>query len=581
MKRDTNTRRMAVGRYVSAALSLLSIYLTCAAQGLLPLPAFIRPLPAHMLLLPGILLLASGINWRCFRRGFCALLRGRPDRDSCAVLAVILALILCALGASSGATGCAVLLLTMCSWMDALEGSFPMPSGGSGWFYGVFAAAVCAAVFWGIRGSAVSVILSRVLGILAAASVCPFRLLTGLCASRAARALPVPCNDLQTVAALGTADTVLVQPDGLLTGAPAVSEIHPAGMDEDDFLSLAASLLQGCDTPDAAYIVSLAQSRGLALQDASERESLPEGGWHAAIGGRRYFAGTQEQLQRAGIFAPRADELALSGKTSVCFGMEGGMFLGRIALEHPICEDAQDAMQTLAAQRLRLVLPSGAQPLYTRQLAARFGADVSDAADAGGQLQQEGRPVLLVSGEPQAEMREEIPVLSLQTLTDAPVCLRRCRHAVYVGRLLTGLSAALFVLLVGLAGGLFAPALDFGGHPLLCALLSLLIAAVSALLACIAVPSAPARHPEEEPPQPAQPRPEAVSAEASTTVLRMDELPAVPGKAALEQALLDVPGVLTAEADYETGLILVTGTADKETLLRAIAEVASVKEGKQ
>ena len=61
----------------------------------------------------------------------------------------------------------------------------------------------------------------------------------------------------------------------------------------------------------------------------------------------------------------------------------------------------------------------------------------------------------------------------------------------------------------------------------------------------------------------------------------MDELPAVPGKIALEQALLDVPGVLTAEAKYETGIILVTGTADKETLLRAIAEAASVKEGKQ
>ena len=581
MKQDANTRRMAAGRYASAVLSLLSVYLTCAAQGIVPLPAFIRPLMVQILLLPGILLLAAGLNWRCFRCGFRALLRGRPGRNSCAVLAVILALILCALGASSGAAGCAVLLLTTCSWMDALEEPFALPSGGSGWFYGVFAAAVCAAVFWGIRGSAVSVILGRVLGILALASVCPFRLLTGLCDSRAERALPVPCNDLQTVAALGSADTVLVQPDGLLTGAPAVSEIHPAGMDEDDFLSLAASILQGCGAPDAACIASLAQSRSLALQDASEREALPDGGWRAVIGGRQYFAGTQEQLQRSGIFAPHADELALSGKTSVCFGMEGGMYLGRIALEHPDCPDAQDAMRALASQRLRLVLPCGAQPLYTRQLAARFGADVSDAADAVGQLQQEGSPVLLVSGEPRAKLQEQLPVLSLQALADAPACLRQCRHAVRAGRVLNGLSAALLVLLAGLAGGVFSPALDCGDRPLLCALLSLFITAVSALLACIAVPSAPARHPEEEPPQPAQPQPEAVSAEASTTALRMDELPAVPGKIALEQALLDVPGVLTAEANYETGIILVTGTADKETLLRAIAEAASVKEGKQ
>lgn len=580
MKQDANTRRMAAGRYASAVLSLLSVYLTCAAQGIVPLPAFIRPLLVQMLLLPAMLLAASGLNWRCFRRGVRALLHGRPDRDSCVVLAAVLAAGLCALGASSGTAGCAVLLLTMYSWMDALEDPFALPSG-SGWFYGIFAAAVCAAVFWIIRGNSVGHILERVLSLLAAASVCPFRLLAGLCSARAKRALPVSCDNLQTVSALGTADTAVIIPDGLLTDAPAVSDIRPAGMDEAGFLSLAASILQGCGAPDAACIVSLAQSRSLALQDASEREALPDGGWRAVIGGRQYFAGTQEQLQRSGIFAPHADELALSGKTSVCFGMEGGMYLGRIALEHLDCPDAQDAMRALASQRLRLVLPCGAQPLYTRQLAARFGADVSESADTLGQLRREGSPVLLVSGEPRAKLQEQLPVLSLRTLADAPVCLRRCRHAVHAGRLLTGLSAALLVLLAGLAGGVFSPAFDLGDRPLLCALLSLLITVVSVLLICAAVPSARAEAPADEPQQPVQPKPEAVSAEASTTVLRMDELPAVSGKIALEQALLDVPGVLTAEANYETGVILVTGTADKETLLRAIAEAVSAKEGTQ
>lgn len=580
MKQDSNHRRMAAGRYLSFFLSLLSVYLTCAVQGLLPLPAFIQPLLAQMLLLPAMLLLAAGLNWRCFRRGICAILRGKPGRDSCAVLAAILAAGLCALGASSGAAGCAVLLLTVCSWMDMWEETLALPSGGSGWFYGVFAAAACAAVFWIIRGNSVGRILERVLSLLAAASVCPFRLLAALCNTRAKHALPVPCAGLPTVSALGTADTVLLIPDGLLTGAPNVSDIRPAGMDETNFLSLAASILRGSALPAAPCIAALAQSRGLTLQEPSEQEALPDGGWRAVIGGRCYFAGTQAQLQRAGIFAPRADELALAGKISVCFGMEGGMYLGRIALEHPVCPDVQDAMRALASQRLRLVLPCGEQPLYTRQLAARFGADVSETADALGQPQEEGT-VLLISGEPQAKMREQLPVLSLRTLADAPVCLRQCRHAVRAGRVLTGLSAALLVLLAGLAGGVFSPALDMGDRPLLCALLSFFITAASALLACIAVPSAPALHPEEAPPQPAQPQPEAVSAEASTTALRMDELPSVPGKAALEQALLDVPGVLTAEANYETGIILVTGTADKETLLRAIAEAASVKEGKQ
>ena len=87
--------------------------------------------------------------------------------------------------------------------------------------------------------------------------------------------------------------------------------------------------------------------------------------------------------------------------------------------------------------------------------------------------------------------------------------------------------------------------------------------------------SAAERAAEDQPPQPPLPKPAPSEPAASRTLtIRMEELPAMPGKAALEQALLDVPGVRTAEADYEAGLILVTGTAEKEPLLQAIAEAA-------
>ena len=111
----------------------------------------------------------------------------------------------------------------------------------------------------------------------------------------------------------------------------------------------------------------------------------------------------------------------------------------------------------------------------------------------------------------------------------------------------------------------------------LCALLACGLAALTILPASTGrhAGSAAERAAEDQPPQPPLPEPEPSEPAASRTLtIRMEELPAMPGKAALEQALLDVPGVRTAEADYEAGLILVTGTAEKEPLLQAIAEAA-------
>lgn len=250
------------------------------------------------------------------------------------------------------------------------------------------------------------------------------------------------------------------------------------------------------------------------------------------------------------------------------------MYLGLIALQSPLLPGAQEAIHALAAQRLRPVLTAGSQPLYTKQLAAQTGAAVEGAA----QPAQKGRTVCIRAGDPGALLQEQTPVLSVQTLIDAAEAISVCRRAVRTRRGLQGLGAVCTFLLTGAAGGLFAPALDLGASPALCALLACGLAALTILPASTErhAGSAAERAAEAQPPQTplSEPEPTEPAASSRTLTIRMDELPAVPGKAALEQALLDVPGVRTAEADYETGLILVTGTAEKEPLLQAIAEAA-------
>lgn len=472
--------------WISTALAALALCLTCG----LPLPAGIPPMLLQWLILPLLALLTAAVQAGRLLAGLRAALAGKPDGRLFCLLAAIGALALAALGKGGSSAAAATLLLCADAWLAQLQarvdGELPgtrlSSAGARLWFWGFLLAAVCAAVVWGILGAAADEIVCRAVGILAVGALCPFSLIAA-CAVRTCR---VPVLDAQAVPALGDTDIVLLEPEGLLTGAPSVSDIRPAGMEEGQFLALAASILQGSGDGQAVCIRALAEDRGLALRPAAQADAAG-----AVIDGKHYLAGTAEQLRRAGIAAPRADELALSGKAALCFGMEGGLYLGRIALQCPICADAQETVQALSAQGLSVVLPAGREPLLTRQLAARIGASTAEqgeTAAAWQALKKQGRPALLRAGDFCAELEELGPVLTLETLADAPEVFRVCRRAVRSSKMLTGAAAALAVLLAGCAGGIFAPAADLGSEPLLCALLGLAVTGLTVLPAMAGTP---------------------------------------------------------------------------------------------
>lgn len=472
--------------WISTALAALALCLTCG----LPLPAGIPPMLLQWLILPLLTLLAAAVQAGRLLAGLRAALAGKPDSRLFCLLAAVGALALAALGKGGSSAAAATLLLCADAWLAQLQarvdGELPgtrlSSAGARLWFWGFLLAAVCAAVVWGILGAAADEIVCRAVGILAVGALCPFSLIAA-CAVRTCR---VPVLDAQAVPALGDTDIVLLEPEGLLTGAPSVSDIRPAGMEEGQFLALAASILQGSGDGQAVCIRALAEDRGLALRPAAQADAAG-----AVIDGKHYLAGTAEQLRRAGIAAPRADELALSGKSELCFGMAGGLYLGRIALQRAICADAQETVQALLAQGLSVVLPAGREPLLTRQLAARIGtstAEQGETAAAWQALKKQGRPALLHAGDFCAELEETGPVLTLETLADAPAVFRVCRRAVRSSKMLTGAAAALAVLLAGCAGGIFAPAADLGSEPLLCALLGLAVTGLTVLPAMAGTP---------------------------------------------------------------------------------------------
>ena len=480
MKNTAHSARQLVFCCVTTVLTALLAVLTFLRPERLPL----APLLVAMLLRPTLLLVTAGVNFSCLKTGVRALFAGKPERHTAAVLTVLLAIVLCALGVCPDASAAAALLLTASAWLDLLEqrleselpGAQAERTAEAVWAWAGFAAAVCAAAVWAALGAGIGAVLTRALCVLAASALCPFRVIALLAARRAISRMPVPAASVQAAEALGMADTALVCPEGLLTGEPAAAELRPAGMEEGQFLALAASIVQGCGAPEARAVFSAAQSRGLAALPAEACTQTPDGFC-------AYYAGTPEQLRRHGIFAPRADDVSLSGKTALLFGIEGGMYLGLITLQSPLLPGAPEACRALAAQRLDLRLPAGNDPLYTKWLAAQTGAEVAEAAapeQALAQLAQKGSPVCIRHGEPGAFLQAQTPVLSVQTLSDAPEAVSVCRRAVRMRRGLQGLGAVCTLLLAGTAGGLLAPALDLGAAPALCALLAAVLTALPA-----------------------------------------------------------------------------------------------------
>ena len=117
MKNNTHSVRQIVCSCISMLLTALLTVLTYLDPEQVPL----APLLVRMLLLPGLLLVIAGVNFCCLKTGICKLFTGKPDRHTTAVLTVLLAFVLCALGVFPDAAAAAALLLTASAWLDLLE----------------------------------------------------------------------------------------------------------------------------------------------------------------------------------------------------------------------------------------------------------------------------------------------------------------------------------------------------------------------------------------------------------------------------------------------------------------------------
>ncbi len=276
----------------------------------------------------------------------------------------------------------------------------------------VMAIAVLTFFVWGLFGPEPSWVFGLVNAVAVLIIACPCALglatpmsimvATGLGATRG-----VLFRDAAAIENLRKVNTLLIDKTGTLTeGRPAFDRAVPAaGFEADEILRLAASLDQGSEHPLADAIVRAARERGMTLDKPENFESASGIGVRAQVAGHQLALGNSSLMQQIKVsVAPlmaQAEGLRAEGASVMHLAVDGKL-AGLLAVSDPIKASTPEALATLKAAGLRIVMATGDGLTTAKAVAVRLGiAEVhgevkpADKLMLVEQLQKEGRIVAM------------------------------------------------------------------------------------------------------------------------------------------------------------------------------------------
>ena len=175
-------------------------------------------------------------------------------------------------------------------------------------------------------------------------------------------------------------DTLIVDKTGTLTeGRPAFERVIPVeGMAPDEVLRLAASLDQGSEHPLAEAIVRAARERGLALGKVESFESDTGIGVRGMVDGQALALGNTALMQQDSVdiasLQKAAEDLRTQG-ASVMYLAAAGRLAGLLAVSDPVKSSTLEALNSLKAAGIKVIMATGDGLTTARAVALRLGID--------------------------------------------------------------------------------------------------------------------------------------------------------------------------------------------------------------
>lgn len=178
----------------------------------------------------------------------------------------------------------------------------------------------------------------------------------------------------------GKLTTIVLDKTGTVTeGKPAVTDVLLASdVDENDLLSLAASIEAGSEHPLAAAIVNHAKEKDLAILKTSRFEALTGKGVTGVIDDEVILFGNTSLMQSHHVdisqLESQAQQLSQQGRTSMYLALAGKL-QGVIAVSDPIKKDSIEAINRLHNLGMKVVMLTGDNQHTAAAVAQQVGVD--------------------------------------------------------------------------------------------------------------------------------------------------------------------------------------------------------------
>jgi Cu+-exporting ATPase len=185
-------------------------------------------------------------------------------------------------------------------------------------------------------------------------------------------------RDASAIEHLRNIDTLIVDKTGTLTeGKPVFDCVVPAtDFTAETVLQLAASVEQGSEHPLAAAIVQQARSQALLLHTATAFQSDTGMGVTGVVAGKNLALGNVVLMQKLGIATDSlhddAETLRRSGASVMHLAVDGNL-AGLLAVSDPIKSSTADALRSLRAAGIRVVMATGDSATTANAVAQTLG----------------------------------------------------------------------------------------------------------------------------------------------------------------------------------------------------------------
>lgn len=224
----------------------------------------------------------------------------------------------------------------------------------------VMSIALCVFAVWMLIGKGIEFSLTAAIAVLVISCPCALGLATPVAimvGTGRGAGMGVLFKTAEALENLHRIDTVVLDKTGTLTtGKPAVTDVLPEGVSEQQLLSVAASLEVRSEHPFAKAIMD--RAKDVEYIEPEQFESLPGRGVSAIINSVKHYGGNKRLMESMGISVPEYKELAEQGKTPLYFAADSS-YIGAIAAADVLKPDSAEAVKAMTELGLEVVMLSG------------------------------------------------------------------------------------------------------------------------------------------------------------------------------------------------------------------------------